>query len=90
MYYMFLARKQKKDKELPKDMFRVFQHKLSCHVSSVGKPKAQAHEAGSLEPWPEPRLIKFHQFLKIEHVLAKGMTVIQTSMVGSVYLYFIS
>ena len=35
MYYMFLTRKQKKDKELSKDMFRVFQHKLSCHVSSV-------------------------------------------------------
>ena len=35
MYYMFFTRKQKKDKELSKDMFRVFQHKLSCHVSSV-------------------------------------------------------
>ena len=49
---------------------------LGC-CRGLGKPKAQAHEAGSLELWPEPRLIKFHWFLKIEQVLAKGMTVIQ-------------
>jgi len=29
------AIKQKENKELSKDIFRVFQHKLSCHVPSV-------------------------------------------------------
>jgi len=36
MYYIFFAIKQKENKELSKDIFRVFQHKLSCHVPSVG------------------------------------------------------
>jgi len=35
MYYIFFAIKQKENKELSKDIFRVFQHKLSCHVPSV-------------------------------------------------------
>jgi len=34
MYYIFFAIKQKENKELSKDIFRVFQHKLSCHVPS--------------------------------------------------------
>jgi hypothetical protein len=36
MYYIFFVIKQKENKELSKDIFRVFQHKLSCHVPSVG------------------------------------------------------
>ena len=35
MYHLFLTKRQEKNKELPKDKFRVFQHKLSCFVSSV-------------------------------------------------------
>ena len=35
MYYIFFAIKQKENKELSKDIFRVFQHKLSCHVPSI-------------------------------------------------------
>jgi hypothetical protein len=39
MYYIFLVIKQKENKELSKDIFRVFQHKLSCHVPSIVMPR---------------------------------------------------
>jgi hypothetical protein len=35
MCSIFFVIKQKKNKELSKDIFRVFQHELSCHVPSV-------------------------------------------------------
>ena len=54
--YMFLTRKQKWNEELSKDNFRVFQHKLSWHVTS-GIPKGGWHgptwhlPATELDPW---------------------------------------
>jgi len=37
MYYIFFGVKQKENKELSKDIFRLFQDKLSCHVPSVAR-----------------------------------------------------
>ncbi|EDR07478.1 uncharacterized protein LACBIDRAFT_298739 [Laccaria bicolor S238N-H82] len=47
---MFLTRKQKKNKELSKDIFRVFQCRLSCHVSSSSSLRF-TFTSHAISPW---------------------------------------
>ena len=58
MYYIFFAIKQKENKELSKDIFRVFQHKLSCHVPSAMSTKMEKKNGSKMRTVSTPNVFQ--------------------------------